>query len=151
MLALGYGCALLTAAAGCSRPPASDDLRNPTEDPVPIADAGNLGAQYELAVRVANGAGVKDPPAYAYAAEWGLRAAERGHPAAQAMLGIMCHRGQGVPQNDIDAFKWLTLAIRQQPPESEAYSLWRDFIARDMNASQIAEAEQRANEFRARR
>jgi len=117
------------------------------EDPVASAEAGNLDAQYEVAVRVANGAGIRDPPAYAYAAEWARRAADRGHPAAQAMLGVMCHRGQGVPQDDIEAYKWLTLAIRQRPPEVDAFALWRGFVARDMTAAQVADAEKRASEW----
>jgi hypothetical protein len=148
---IGCGCALVAALCACGRIPASDDRHNPIEDPVPSAEAGNLSAQYELAVRVANGAGVRDPPAYAYAAEWAQRAADRGHPAAQAMLGVMCHRGQGVPQDDVEAYKWLTLAIRQQPAERDAFALWRDFVARDMTPAQVAEGQHRASEWHVRR
>jgi TPR repeat protein len=114
------------------------------EDPVPDADAGRLWAQYEVAVRVANADGVRDTPDYAYAATWCRRAAERGHAGAQAMLGVMSHRGQGVPRDDVEALKWLTLAVRQQPPERDAYALWRDEVARQMTADQIADAGKRA-------
>jgi len=118
------------------------------EDPLPDAKAGQLWAQYEVAVRVANADGVRDPPDYAYAATWCRRAAERGHAGAQAMLGIMSHRGQGVPRDDVEALKWLTLALRQQPPERDAYAVWRDEIARAITPAQIAKAEQLASEFR---
>jgi uncharacterized protein len=120
------------------------------EDPLPEANAGELWAQYEVAVRVANGAGVRDPPDYAYAATWGRRAADRGHPGAQAMLGVMYHRGQGVPHDDVEALKWLTLAVRQPSADRDAYVLWRDEVARNLTPSQMADAEKRAGEWRSR-
>jgi TPR repeat protein len=142
---LGSGLILATALSACSGDRAADRRHNPMEDPVPEANAGQVWAEYEVAVRVANGAGVRDPPDYAYAATWCRRAAEHGHPGAQAMLGVMYHRGQGVPRDDVEALKWLTLAVRQQSPEHDAYALWRDEVARNMTPAQIADAEKLAS------
>jgi TPR repeat protein len=42
----------------------------------------------------------------------------------------MYHRGQGVPRNDVEAIKWLTLAMSQRSAEHDAYALWREYVAR---------------------
>ncbi len=39
--------------------------------------------------------------------------AEQGHARAQYQLGIMYEYGRGVPQNDVDAVKWYTMAANQ--------------------------------------
>ena len=53
--------------------------------------------------------------------EW-LPLAERGHVTAQSNLGIMYSQGQGVPQNDAEAVKWLRLAA-QQGDDTAQYNL----------------------------
>jgi uncharacterized protein len=147
-LLIAGGVAIAALSFGCSRP-AAVDRHNPIESPVPEANAGRLWAQYEVAVRVANGDGVKDPPDYADAAKWCRLAAGRGHAGAQAMLGVMHHRGHGVPRDDTEAYKWLMLAIRQQPAERDAYVLWREEVAHGLTAQQIADASALADSWRA--
>ncbi len=39
--------------------------------------------------------------------------AEQAHARAQYQLGIMYEYGRGVPQNDVDAVKWYTMAASQ--------------------------------------
>ncbi len=39
--------------------------------------------------------------------------AEQGHARAQYQLGIMYEYGRGVPQKDVDAVKWYTMAANQ--------------------------------------
>ncbi len=39
--------------------------------------------------------------------------AERGHPLAQANLGLLYAEGQGVPQDDQEAVRWYRLAAEQ--------------------------------------
>jgi len=141
--------AAIGVTTGCARD-AAVDRHNPIESPMAEANAGRLWAQYEIAVRVANGSTVKDSADYADAAKWARRAAEGGYAPAQAMLGVMHHRGQGVPRDEIEAYKWLTLAIRQQPAERDAYVLWRAEIARNMTAAQVADGERLADSWRAR-
>ena len=40
-------------------------------------------------------------------------AAEQGNAEAQVNLGVMCHTGQGVPQDYAEAVKWWRLAAEQ--------------------------------------
>ena len=149
-LLFAWALTLVAALNACTGDRAADRRHNPMEDPLPEANAGQLWAQFEVAVRVANAAGVRDPPDYAYAATWCRRAAERGHPGAQARLGMMYHRGQGVARDDVEALKWLTLAVRQQSAEHEAYALWRDEVARGMTPDRIAEAERQTTTWRSK-
>jgi hypothetical protein len=118
------------------------------QEPVQAAQDGDIAAQYEVGVRIVNGDGVWDPPNYALASSYFRRAAERGHAGAQAELGMLYHGGHGVPHNDVDAYTWLTLAMRQQPADASAYALWRDVVARDMTPEAIGAAETAAREWR---
>lgn len=52
------------------------------------------------------------PQDYVLAAEWYIRGAEQGDPAAQYLLGLMYDKGRGVPQDAVLAHKWLILAAR---------------------------------------
>lgn len=63
--------------------------------------SGNLGS--------AGGARQSDQ---ALGVQWLLRAAEQGFPMAQALLGEMYMRGQGVPQNSAAAAQWLERAAQ---------------------------------------
>lgn len=46
--------------------------------------------------------------------------AEQGHPIAQFLVGLMYHRGQGVPQNHAEAVKWLRKAAEQNLAPAQA-------------------------------
>jgi TPR repeat protein len=50
---------------------------------------------------------------YAAAAVEFLPLAERGNAIAQFNLGMMCHDGHGVPQDDTESARWLHLAAEQ--------------------------------------
>ena len=71
---------------------------------LPLATAGDVRAQYNLAVLYDRGFGV--PQDFAEAAKWFLVAAEGGHLDAQADLGFVYERGRGVAQNHGEAAKW---------------------------------------------
>src|SRR5689334_22672314 len=60
----------------------------------PLADAGDAGAQAQLAEMYARGAGVE--PDVAEAAQWYRKAAEGGDANAQQQLGSMLSAGRGV-------------------------------------------------------
>ena len=49
------------------------------------------------------------------------QAAAQGNPKAQAFLGFLYTKGQGVPQNDAEAVKWLQAAATQ----GDARAQWR--------------------------
>jgi S1-C subfamily serine protease len=79
---------------------------------------------------------------------WYRRAAAQGNVAAQNNLGVMYAKGQGVPQDYVEAYKWYNLAAAQGL--SDAIDN-RDEIASDMTPEQIAEAQQLAREFTPRK
>ena len=77
----------------------------------PLAEHGNVIAQYDVATMYYHGNGAGQD--YAAAARWFLAAAESGHGAAQAELGRMYFHGNGVEQNYQTAVMWLTRAAER--------------------------------------
>ena len=107
------------------------------------ADQGSVYAQRDLAFIYYNGAeGV--PQNFAEAAEWFRRAAEQGYDLAQSILGEMYSKGQGVPQNYILAYMWLSLSSAQSP---NATAKLRGIVAA-MTPEQIAQGQKLAREWK---
>ena len=77
----------------------------------PLAEAGDVEAQGNLAWLYKNGAGVEQDSASA--AEWYRKAAEQGNAYAQYNYGDMCQQGEGVAQSDEEAAKWYLKAAMQ--------------------------------------
>jgi len=83
----------------------------------PLAEQGDTGAQFNLALLYANGQGV--PQDYRVhhpqkeAMRWYRLAAEQGDVGAQFNLALLYANGQGVPQDDIEAAKWYRRAAEQ--------------------------------------
>jgi len=77
----------------------------------PLAEAGNIDAQFGMGLLYANGFGVSMNDDQAL--KWYGLAAEQGLADAQANLGVMHANGWGVPQSDEEAFKWYSLAAEQ--------------------------------------
>lgn len=73
------------------------------------ADSGDVGAMYDLAVLFDKGNDVvsKDD---AIAAKWYLRAAERGDPRAQVVVGAWYGKGRAFPKDYMECYVWLTIA-----------------------------------------
>jgi hypothetical protein len=141
----GVACAVaLIVGLGCVR--VDPSRRDPAEGSSREADQGDAAAQYQMGVRIAGSP--ESAPDYARAAGWFRRAADQGHAGAQAALAFLYHRGQGVPPSDIEAIKWLNLASAQRAPEHEAYALWREWIARQMNPADVAEGDRLARTWR---
>lgn len=69
---------------------------------------GNAEAQYQLGRLYRDGAGVEKNPTLA--ANWLSMAARKQHPSAQALLGKMLWRGDGVSQQPARGLALLTLA-----------------------------------------
>ena len=79
------------------------------------------------------------------------KAAESGSIEAQWSLGWRCGAGFGVPQDFVEAYKWLTLAAeRASGPDQTMYSRARDMAAKELRPDQIAEAQKRAQQWRER-
>jgi hypothetical protein len=113
------------------------------------ADKGNAYAQTGLGMLYFGGVqGVSQD--YAEAAKWFRRAAAQGYPDAQNMLGNMYRAGRGVPQDYVSAHMWLNLAAAQsfRPEIAKRAAASRSFIAGQMTAAQIAEAQELARDWK---
>jgi hypothetical protein len=78
---------------------------------LPLAEAGDAGAQTDVGWMVANGRGA--PQDYAQALAWRRKAADQGNAAAQFSLGLMRQEGQGAPQDLAQAALWTRKAAEQ--------------------------------------
>jgi putative methionine-R-sulfoxide reductase with GAF domain len=88
------------------------------------ANAGDPIAQYEMAVRYADGEGV--PQNYQDAMAWFAKAAANGNEKAQWKLGLGYIKGIGVPHDEREAVMWFKRAanrgdIRAQTALSDVY------------------------------
>ena len=97
------------------------------------ADAGDSIAQYEMALRYADGEGV--PQNYQDAMAWFAKAAANGNDNAQWKLGLGYTKGIGVPHDERKAMVWFKRAanhgdIRAQSALSDLYLSGRD-VPRD--------------------
>ena len=72
------------------------------------------------------------------AANWYLRAAERGHTSAQYNLGLMFYNGDGVAQDNVMAHVWTTLAAAHG---HENAATARDAIAQQLTSTGIYESQ----------
>ncbi len=70
--------------------------------------------------------------------------AKLGRPDALYNLGLAYSTGQGVAQDFVAAHKWFNLAALRG---SDMAKGWRNQIAGEMNASQIAQAQKLAREW----
>ena len=77
----------------------------------PLAEQGNVFAQYNLAWMYAQGQGMPEDSEQAVA--WYRKAADQGYLDAEANLGMAYAQGQGVPQDYVQAFAWCHLAAGQ--------------------------------------
>ena len=77
----------------------------------PLAEQGNVAAQYNLGLMYYNAQGLIQNSAEAL--KWYRLAAEQAHGDAQLNLGAMYRNGQGVPEDFVKAAKWYRLAAEQ--------------------------------------
>ena len=78
-----------------------------------------------------------------------LTAAETGHTKAQYMLGVSYAYGKGVPQDDVQAYKWFHIAAATAT-DNKIRGLAvnsRDAVAQMLTPHEIAEAEQLARDW----
>lgn len=112
------------------------------------AAKGDPEAQFNLAKMYEAGrGGLKQD--YTEAERWHRRAAEQGDPFAQASLGILLRFGKGVPQDNIQAYKWFEIAAsRTTGGERESITELRDSTASRLTPEQLAEARRLAREWK---
>jgi TPR repeat protein len=97
------------------------DYKAAYEEWLPLAELGDVEAQYNLGVMFDEGAGVAQD--FAAAAAWYRKAAEQGFVDAQSNLGIMYYHGQGVDRDVAEAAHWFRRAASQGDEESAGYLL----------------------------
>ena len=110
------------------------------------AEQGHASAQFNLGFMYAEGRGV--PQDDQEAVGWYRKAAEQGNDSAQYNLGAMYGASRGVPQDYVQAHKWINLAASRTKENAEDFRLARDSLAEMMTASQVAEAQRLAREWR---
>jgi TPR repeat protein len=86
---------------------------------LPLAELGDVEAQYNIGVLFDEGAGVDQD--LSAAADWYRRAGEQGFPDAQTNLGMMYYHGQGVERDLEEAAKWFRLAADHGDAEAKRY------------------------------
>jgi TPR repeat protein len=89
----------------------SGDYATALREWTPLAEQGNVVAQYNLGQMYREGNGV--PQDYKTMIKWYTLAAEQGYAKAQFNLGNMYNEGKGVTQDYKTAVKWYTLAAEQ--------------------------------------
>ena len=94
------------------------DYKAAYDEWLPLAELGDVEAQYNLGVMFDEGASVDQD--LGKAAAWYRKAAEQGFLDAQANLGMMYYRGEGVTSDRTEAAKWLQLAADKGDAEAAA-------------------------------
>ena len=97
---------------------------------------GDADAQYQLARMFIDGTGGLERDKLR-AAKWLGLAAEKGHHGAQALLGHLLFRGDGVPRQGARGLMWLTIACAN---DKSAKDVWiRDLQVKDLAAATDSE------------
>ena len=74
--------------------------------------------------------------------------ANAGDAETQFNLGVRYDTGQGVPQDDVETYKWLNLATTYaDASQRERFTEARDLSAERLTPEQRADAQRRAREF----
>jgi hypothetical protein len=113
-------------------------------------DSGDVGAMNQLAVMYGRGqGGLRQDDVQA--ATLFRTAADLGSAAAMNNLGRLYLEGRGVPQDYVEAYKWMSLATARAPAENQKMAAaGRDGVAKLMTPDQIAEGQKRAREWRSK-
>jgi TPR repeat protein len=84
------------------------DFKTARAELMPLAEAGDAEAQYNIGRMYAYGRGV--PQDYAKALDWYRKSAVQGHLSAINNIGRLYQNGLGVGQDDATAVRWYRLA-----------------------------------------
>jgi len=106
------------------------------------AEQGFLAGEMHLAALYRDG-GKGFPRDMAQAVVWYRKAAEQGDVIAQGTLGVLYSIGQGVEQNDVEAYFWLDLAAAVKGPKQEQYAQNRQMIGTHITTGELEEVQER--------
>ena len=115
------------------------DYANALREWIPLAERGDLDAQFKLANMYRKGIGV--PQDYKTALKWYILSAEQGNTFAQYNIGRLYYLGHGVKEDMIYAHMWANLASLNG---FEMSANLRGLIAEQMTQFQIEEAQRLA-------
>ncbi len=73
------------------------------------------------------------------------KAAEQGHAVAQYDLGVMYETGEGVPEDDIQAYAWISLASAQGVENAKKV---KEMLTGEMTSAEVAEAQKLSRKYR---
>jgi TPR repeat protein len=118
------------------------------------AEQGHPLSQFDLGNMYDLGLGVGEDRAEAF--KWFRRSAAQGYGDAQVNLGAMYYRGEGTAQDYVEAYKWFSIAAagggyldtRGNVAGKIDATRRRDILARQMTPAQIAEAQDRALQWK---
>lgn len=108
----------------------------------PLAEQGNVRAQYNIALMYDSGLGADLD--YDEAAKWYRMAAEQGLPDAQHNLAVIYAGGKNIPQDLVQAYFWFDLAAASGMDTAKQN---RNITASNMTAAQITEAKRLTQEW----
>ena len=117
------------------------DYTNAIKEWRPLADQGDVQAQYHLGQMYKYGKGV--PQGYADAVRWYGLAAEQGNVLSQLSLGRFYQFGEGVIQDNVMAHMWYNIASANGHDKA---ARWRDERAGLMTPAAIEKAQAMARE-----
>jgi hypothetical protein len=113
----------------------------------PLVDQGSPSAEYLLAEIYYGGHGGDKQQAL----KWMTASAEQGHSIAQARLGMIYAKGEGVPVNNIEAYRWFSLAAKSGDPKAKATTVSetnRAVIFKRLSPAERQEAEALVEDWR---
>jgi hypothetical protein len=118
------------------------------QDLRPLADQGSPTAEYLLGEIYLGGHGGDMQQAL----KWMTASAEQGYAQAQARLGMIYAKGMGVPVNNIEAYRWFSLAAQGADAKSKLKTVSeanRGVIAKRLSPAERQQAEGMVQSWRA--
>jgi hypothetical protein len=111
------------------------------------AQKGDLDAQFALGHSLI--LGLRGPLNVAGGMKWIMRAALRGHPKSQAIVGVACAVGGGVVAHTQESCAWLILAREKLPPRHQLeIQDYLDSIIRDQSEEEKKQSQRLLEELR---
>jgi hypothetical protein len=110
----------------------------------PLAEKGDMVAEYQYALMYERGAGV--PQNYTTARSYYMKSAAQGFPMAMLNLAVLYGLGKGSPVDNVQSYRWFSLAIvrlydpRQADNRAEAVRQ-RNIVASRMSKPELAKAQ----------
>lgn len=138
------------AAEGAQfRDEAAGDWKQAVEWYRKAAEQNSLAGELHLAELYRDGGGQAFPRDMAQAAVWYRKAADQGDTAAQGTLGMLYSLGQGVAQDDAEAYFWLDLAASQPGPHQAQYMANRQNVGTRVTQDQLEQIHEREAKWKA--